>query len=257
MGREYTNTSCKLHGSEYCAMLNMESCRSCTVDCISEDKAALVRADLNVILSNVPEAGVQGLFAGDECLLCKGEPGKKKWYALTDIAHAEPRRKRATILGISKEPRAGTVLPIQIACCDACRSRYLWLEYFSPVTGTAFAAVTLILLSIRTVREPIAAIAEMLPFFIFLAATGLGVLLGKLVRRLLAQKYAPVMHTRIMEAPILNAMAEKGWFELNPNAGTSRLVFSRKPIKQGLFSGMPEESETLAEECGEVVQKSE
>lgn len=256
MAREYTNTSCQLHGSEYCAMLNMESCRSCTVDCATKDKADLVRADLDVIRSNVPE-GIEGLFAGDACLLCRGEPGKKKWYALTDVAHAEPRRKRATILGISREPRAGTVLPVQIACCDACRKRYLALEYVSPVTGTAFAAVALILLSIRPLREPVAAVAEALPFFIFLAATGLGVLLGKLFRGILVKKYAPEMYTQVMEAPILNAMAEKGWFELNPNAGTSRLVFSKTPIRQGLFTAMPEVQPQADEECGEAARKSE
>ncbi|HWQ57912.1 MAG TPA: hypothetical protein VN540_02755 [Clostridia bacterium] len=257
MAREYTNRSCQLYGSAYCAMLNMESCRSCTVDCSTELKAASVRADLDVIRSNMPEEGVHGLFAGDECLLCKGEPLKKKWYALTDLAHAEPRRRRSTMLGIAKEPRAGTVLPIQISCCEECRKRFLMLEYASPVTGTFFAALALTLLSFRPIREPIAAVSEILPFFVFLAATGIGILAGRLIRRLLANKYGALMHTDVMELPILSAMAKKGWFELNPNKDTSRLVFSRVPIRQGLFTAAPETEGTEAEKMAESMEKSE
>lgn len=255
MARVYTNGSCPLYGSEYCAMLNMESCRSCTLHCETEDKAAGIRADIDIIRSNMTEEGIQGLFAGDACALCKKEPNDKKWYALTDLAHQEPRRKRATILGIAREPRAGTVLPIQIACCEACRKRYQMLAYVSPVTGTVFAAAALILMSIRPIREPIAAVVEILPFLIFVAATAIGIAVGALLRGGLLKKYAHVMHTDVMELPILSGMARKGWFELNPDKGMSRLVFSRTPIRQGLFTAMPEE-QTVAEN-GEISNKIE
>lgn len=255
MAREYTNTSCQLHGSEYCAMLNMESCRSCTLDCDTEEKAALVRADLDAIRTNMPEEGVKGLFTGGECLLCKGEPLPKKWYALTDIAHAEPRRRRASILGIAKEPRAGTILPIQIACCESCRKRHLALEYVSPVTGTAFAAAALIVLSIRPLREPVAAIAEILPFLVFIGVTAVGVMAGALLKLRLKRKYARLMHTDAMDLPILKSMADKGWFELNPNKGMSRLVFSKTPIRQGLFTAGFEDEGIV--ESGEDADKSE
>ena len=253
MARVYTNESCPLYGSTYCAMLNMESCRSCTLNCSDEDRAAGIRADIDIIRSNMPEGGIQGLFAGDACALCKGEPDQKKWYALTDIAHPEPRRKRATVLGIAREPRAGTVLPIQIASCDACRRRYQVLSYLSPVIGTVFAASALIILSMRPIREPIAAIAEILPFLVFAAATTLGIVIGTFLRRALLKKYASLMHTDVMEMPILNGMARNGWFELNPDKGMSRLVFSRTPIRQGLFTAMPE-VQTVSEN-GEIPKK--
>ncbi len=254
MARVYTKESCRLYDSEYCAMLNMRSCDTCTVDCADEEKAASVRADLDTICSNLPEEGVQGLYAGKECLLCKGEAREKKWYALTDIAHPEPRRKRATILGIAKEPRAGTVLPIQIACCERCRRQYLMLEYVSAVTGTLFAVIALTLLSIRPLRESVAAVAPVLPFFVFVAVCALGVLLGALLKRGLAKKYAADMHTDVMELPILKSMADKDWFELNPNKGMSRLVFSRSPIRQGLFSAMPDQGDAAP---GEMSGKAE
>lgn len=248
MARVYTNESCPLYGSEYCAMLNMESCRSCTLDCRTEAKAADIRADLDIIRSNMPAGGMEGLFAGDRCRICKGEPGEKKWYALTDLAHAEPRRRKASLLGIAREPRAGVVLPIQIACCDACRKRYLRLEYISSVMGTLFAAVGLIILSVRSLREPIAAIAAILPFLVFVGLTAAGILLGALIKKNLRKKYAGLMHLNVMEQPILSAMAEKGWFELSPNKGFSRLVFAKTPIKQGLFTAMPEEKTAQAPE---------
>lgn len=248
MQRVYTNEACRLHGSAYCAMLNMESCASCTVCSESEEKDEAIRADLDVILSNMSDHSMHALFAGDDCLFCKGEPLKKKWYALTDIAHVQPRRKKATLLGIARESRVGTVLPIQIACCEDCRKRFLTLEYVRPLTGTIAAALSLVVLSVRRFREPIAALAEILPFAIFLAVTAIGILAGKIIKGRLRKKYGALMHMGIMELPILHDMAERGWFELTPTEGMSRLVFSKTPIKQGLFTGWPVEDAVRAEE---------
>ncbi len=245
MARVYTNTACRLHGSEYCAMLNMENCDSCTVCSETEERADAVRADLDIILANMPEESVSALFAGENCLLCKGEPQKKAWYALTDLGHAQPRRKKAGILGIAREPRAGSVLPVQIACCADCRKRYLALEYVQPLIGTAGAAAALVILSIRRFREPIAAVAEILPVLIFLGVTVLAILAGRLVKSCLARKYGALTRLNVMKAPFLADMANRGWFELNPNKGMSRLVFSKTPTRKGLFTAFPEQSEEI------------
>ncbi len=257
MQRVYTNEACLLHGSAYCAMLNMESCASCTVCSDSREKADAIRADLDVILSNMPDQSMHALFAGDGCLLCKGEPLKKKWYALTDIAHVQPRRKKATVLGIARDSRVGTVLPVQIACCEACRKRFLALEYVRPLTGTIVAALALIVLSIRRFREPIAALAEILPFAIFITVTALGIIAGKIIRDRLRKKYGAHTHLSIMELPVLRDMAERGWFELTPADGMSRLVFSKTPIKQGLFTGWPTEDAVQSQhENGEHAEEN-
>lgn len=257
MARTYTKETCPLHGSKYCALLNMENCRTCTVNCDTEEKAAQVRADLDAICEKMPEDGLTDLFAGDECRLCKGEPQQKKWYALADLGHREPKRRKAALLGIAREPRAGTVLPVQIACCDACRRRYLMLEYVAPVSGTAFAALGLILMSVRSVREPIAAVAAVLPFLVFAAITAVGIIGGALIKKALRRKYDAKMHLDIMGTDKLNQLADRGWFELYRNSDMSRLVFSKTPIKQGIFTSAPEKNEESAENEENHAEKDE
>ncbi len=247
MARTYTKETCPLHGSKYCALLNMENCRTCTVNCETEEKAAQVRADLDAICEKMPEDGIADLFSGDRCRLCKGEARPKKWYALADLGHREPKRRKVAILGIAREPHAGTVLPVQIACCDACRRKYLMLEYVSPVMGTAFAAFGLILMSVRSVREPIAAVAAVLPFLVFAAITALGIAGGAIIKKTLRSKYEKEMHLDIMGVDKLNALADRGWFELYRNKDMSRLVFSKTPIKQGIFTAAPEKNDGSAE----------
>lgn len=242
MAREYTRKDCPLWGSDYCARLNMESCRECTVDCVDENSAKAIREELDTIDSNMPEGGISDLFAGDRCVLCKGEPKKKAYYVLTDLAHPEPRRKHAAILGISREPKAGTVMPIELSCCRDCRRGFLILEYVFQVTWVLFALVAFVLMSIRSIREPIAAVWAALPFIIFAAAVALGITLGLVLRRLAIKKYSATTHLNIMEIPKLNLMADRGWFELNREQDRSRLVFSKSPITHGLYSAAPEET---------------
>ncbi len=40
----------------------------------------------------------------------------------------------------------------------------------------------------------------------------------------------------IFEVPGLDEFKEKGWFEISPYKDMSRLVFSREPLRQGLFT---------------------
>ena len=116
MPRLYTNTDCPLHGSEYCARLHMESCDTCTVRGRDAEEMQLLKQDLDAIAAMMPEEGIAALFLTNECVLCKGEEkGARAWYAQTDIGNAEPRRKQAGFLGIKREARAGSILPIQIA----------------------------------------------------------------------------------------------------------------------------------------------
>lgn len=238
MPRVYTNKDCPLHGSDYCARLNMESCDTCTVRGRNEEEMQLLRDDLDAIAALMPEEGLSELFLTDECVLCKGEEkGARTWYAQTDIGNAQPKRKRTTFLGIKREASAGSILPVQLACCDACRKRYLMLQYVAPVTAAACMTLGLVLMSIRPIREPLMAVMPSLPVIVFLALTLAGVLGGWLWRKALYKRYEEKTEFSIFRIETLQRMRRLGWFELYDGKDLSRLVFSKKRLRQGLYTG--------------------
>ncbi len=253
MPRVYTNTDCPLHGSTYCARLNMESCGTCTVRGRDGEEMELLRKDLDAIEALVPEEGIFDLFATQECVLCKGEEkGRRAWYALTDIGNAEPRRKQAKgIFGIRREARAGSVLPIQLACCDACRKRYLKLQYITPVMTAAGMLAGLGLMSIRPLREALMAIAQVLPMAAFLALSAGSAAAGMLLRKRYIARYRKEMYLSVFKIGTLRKLRRLGWFELYETRDVTRLVFSKKRIRQGLYTGMYAPKEAGEEEIGE------
>ena len=186
----------------------------------------------------MPEEGIAALFLTNECVLCKGEEkGARAWYAQTDIGNAEPRRKQAGFLGIKREARAGSILPIQLACCDACRKRYLMLQYVAPVTAAASIVLGFVLMSIRAIREPLMAITPALPAIVFLVLALGGILGGWLWRGALHKRYGKMTYLSIFRIDTLRRMKRLGWFELYETKDVSRLVFSKKPFRQGLYTG--------------------
>lgn len=238
MPRVYTNKKCPLHGSDYCARLNMESCDVCTVRSRNGEEMELLKQDLDAIAKLIPEEGISELFQTDTCMLCRGtEKGKRTWYAQTDIGNAEPRRRHIGFLGIKREARTGSILPIQIACCDACRRRYLTLQYIAPITTAICMALGLILMSIRPIREPLMAITPALPAIVFVVFMLCGLMGGRLWRKALCARYGKKTYLSIFQIDALRRMRRLGWFELYEDRNVSRVVFSKMKLRQGLYTG--------------------
>ena len=240
---KYTNADCPLYGSEYCAVLNMESCEKCTVECTDEEKTARVKQDLADMAALLPEDGMAKLFTGEECVLCKGEKGKREYYAFFDMGHPGARKHRAKgLLGLlKKEPRFGSLLPAQVSCCKECKQRMTRLSYVKGLIIAAFLLSGLIVLSLRSVNEPLMAITHGLPFYIFAAWAIIGIAVAEIAYRGMKRSYAKRTYLNVMNAPMLAELKEKGWFELFAEHGVSRLVFSKKPMSHGLFAAMPDE----------------
>lgn len=240
---KYTNADCPLYGSEYCAALNMESCEKCTVDCTDEEKTARVKQDLADMAALLPEDGMAKLFTGEECVLCKGEKGKREYYAFFDMGHPGARKHRTKgLLGLlKKEPRFGSLLPAQVSCCKECKQRITRLSYVKGLIIAAFLLSGLIVLSLRSVNEPLMAITHGLPFYIFAAWAIIGIAVAEIAYRGMKRSYAKRTYLNVMNAPMLAELKEKGWFELFAEHGVSRLVFSKKPMSHGLFAAMPDE----------------
>lgn len=85
----------------------------------------------------------------------------------------------------------------------------------------------LIVLSLRSVNEPLMAITHGLPFYIFAAWAIIGIAVAEIAYRGMKRSYAKRTYLNVMNAPMLAELKEKGWFELFAEHGVSRLVFSK------------------------------
>ena len=237
--RTYTKTDCPLFGTEYCARLNMESCDSCTVRDRNAGEMEALKHDLDNLAALLPEEGIKELFLSETCLFCRGEePGKTACYALTDIAHPEPKRKIARgVFRIKKEARAGSILPIQIACCEGCRKRFALLQNVSIMLTAFSLAGALLLMSIRPLREALGSLMPALPAILFLVIAVGGHIAGKVIRNVLLARYGKEMHLSVMRIEKLRQLKKLGWFELYEEKGMSRIVFSKTRAKSGLYTG--------------------
>ncbi len=241
MRRKITNTSCRLYHTAQCDLLNMPSCEECMLS-RDEEAADQVMQDMQTLMNLMPEGGISNLFAGDECVLCKGKPNKREYYGLLDMGHAEPKRTKRSVLGLKMKSAVGSLVPVQIGVCNACRKRILRLEYL-PVTLPVYLGVAVLLaLSIPSVSDMLEKTAAVLPFLIFAVTVGVGVAAGKIISTLLRKRYAELTVLDPFELPTLKEMKDRGWFPLNTNGKRLRLVFVKKRMRMGVGTGTPEEA---------------
>lgn len=145
------------------------------------------------------------------------------------MGHPGARKHRAKgLLGLlKKEPRFGSLLPAQVSCCKECKQRITRLSYVKGLIIAAFLLSGLIVLSLRSVNEPLMAITHGLPFYIFAAWAIIGIAVAEIAYRGMKRSYAKRTYLNVMNAPMLAELKEKGWFELFAEHGVSRLVFSK------------------------------
>ena len=102
------------------------------------------------------------------------------------------------------------------------------------------------------------AITPALPAIVFLVLALGGILGGWLWRGALHKRYGKMTYLSIFRIDTLRRMKRLGWFELYETKDVSRLVFSKKPFRQGLYTGAsghgtadkPAEAAEFAEEWG-------
>ena len=111
------------------------------------------------------------------------------------------------------------------------------LQYVAPVTAAASIVLGFVLMSIRAIREPLMAITPALPAIVFLVLALGGILGGWLWRGALHKRYSKTTYLSIFRIDTLRRMKRLGWFELYETKDVSRLVFSKKPFRQGLYTG--------------------
>lgn len=247
------NTVCALYESRACAVLNMRSCADCPAARGAEDgDAAETVADyLDLFETLLPDGGTAELFESETCTLCKTAPkGKRSCYAILDFGHAEPRSLRAKRFFGKNE--VGFMMPLQFACCKACRRRFLIAEYVPLLVPLLLTAIVLPFLVNPHLTEKLRGAAAWLPAALVILSVGGGYLVGKLWQSALIKRYESVMYLDLLSHPKALSLKEKGWFPLLSEKRPMP-VFSKKRIAYGLGNAESEVYSRKNPENGEIV----
>ena len=152
MAELYTKTECKLHGTPYCAALNMKNCADCFASKLDSEQQEALIEDIGYIAAALPEDGIESFLDEPECMLCKGsEKGKPEFFAQLSMGHDHPTVDYLDEKSNKKYKRSTAMLiPVQLPACRKCRS-LLMQSYFVPIiVGVVFAAAGLVLTCSRS-----------------------------------------------------------------------------------------------------------
>lgn len=233
------NPQCKLSGTRYCYTLNMRSCSACTVR--EAENTDEIMKDLDLYETLLPEDGIAQLFESRECQFCKSEPkGERRGYAILDMAHPEPRRVQKWLFG-KRIAHIGTMVPVQMAVCGKCRSRFLTLEYFPVLIPVLVGILALFAVSNDPLKAALGNIHLFAPFGVWIVCVLLGALIGKLVTDALQKRWEKDMYTDVMRHPVIAEMTEKGWVPITAKSRT-KLLFSKSRLIRGLGTADGEET---------------
>ncbi len=232
------NPNCELSGTKYCAMLNMHACAACTVRDVANKGE--ITSDLDLYETLLPEGGVARLFESRDCQFCKTPVrGKRRGYAILDMAHPEPRRVQKWLFG-KRTARIGTMIPLQMGVCPKCRRRFLTMEYLPMLIPVVIGLAALFALSLDAVRNPLVDLSMFAPFGAWIVSVLVGVILGKVVTDALERAWAKEMETDVMRHPVVVEMTQKGWTPITAKSRT-KLLFSKSRLARGLGTAEGEE----------------
>ena len=177
----YTNKKCPLIGSEECKALNMSCCDECPVnDMYDEDKEAAGEGlkELRSLLGGE----VTELHKTRECLLCKGDSkGARDWYGTVDIGH-EYGDKPQKMAEIKLFAKTGYIVPIHFPVCAKCKKNIERMWFAGDAAGVGIGAAALIMMSIRPIREALAAVNSLLPIAVFIGMAAVAFIVRALIK---------------------------------------------------------------------------
>jgi hypothetical protein len=236
------NPDCKLSGTRYCQLLNMHTCSACTVR--ENERPEEIRSDIDLYETLLPQGGIAQLFESKECQFCTtAVKGRRNGYAIIDMAHPEPRRVQKWLLG-KRTAKIGTMVPVQMAVCKKCRSRFLRLEYLPLLIPVLFGIATLVLVANDPLKTLLADISVIAPFAAWILSVVIGALVGKLVTDGLQKRWAKEMCVDVMRHPVIAEMEQLGWTPITAKSRT-KLLFSKSRLNKGLGTavGVPEKED--------------
>lgn len=230
----YTNKKCPLIGSEECKALNMSCCDECPVnDMYDEDKEAAGEGlkELRSLLGGE----VIELHKTRECLLCKGDSkGARDWYGTVDIGH-EYGDKPQKMAEIKLFAKTGYIVPIHFPVCAKCKKNIERIWFAGDAAGVGIGAAALIMMSIRPIREALAAVNSLLPIAVFIGMAAVAFIVRALIKNGALRRARRETETNVMRLPQFAKLAENGWFEVTTKAKMSQVAFSKNLPEHGAF----------------------
>jgi hypothetical protein len=238
---------CPIADSELCAWVGKNGCMPCYIRSMKDesDKQKSLE-NWKVMLSNLPR-DIDSLHESDKCVLCKGEIHDKECYATVDMAHPEPKTMKGMIFGFGKKIRTpvGSLVTINMASCKKCKKEYTLMETFVWIFLVGMLALSLVLMMVPAIANPIANINEALPAGFVVGLTVLGYFLGKFFYSLYRKKISQDVKVDLLEIPLIRNMLDKGWFFFQDNKGMPKLFFSKKKTPGRLFCFEPKGEENV------------
>ena len=231
--RERINdTACALYQSRACANLNQRSCAECPVHQNGGKTASETAKFVEQFESLLPEGGIAHLFESETCTLCKGEPkGARAGYAILDFGHTEPKELQARKL--FHKGGVGFMVPLQFACCKACKRRLMLWSYLPLLVPLVLTAAVVPFVTVPHLVQALRAAASWVPLLLVTLAMGGGYAIGKLLQIVFGKRFDEKMYFRLLTHPTAEAMQEKGWFPLFGEKQTQP-VLSKTRIRYGL-----------------------
>lgn len=181
----------------------------------------------------LPRGTVSPLSESEECLLCNTEQkGERKYYAIMDMGHAEPAGKKTSAIGIRVNTNVGSIVPLQIACCERCRRNHLIGSYLKSCIIVAMMIAGLVILSIPVINQALSAIYGALPMLTYIALFFVSWLGANIVSRAFFKSRSRKTHFTVNKIPFVAEMMQHGWFLLYSNGkDQDRLFFSKTKLK--------------------------
>lgn len=261
MEKRLNRGRCPLRGSRTCKLLHMGACDTCP------GKKPGRRDKLVKLVENFTQK-VDGellasLFESERCTLCKGEEaGKKSCYGIWDMGYPVAKEKTTKTFFGEKPVKWEFLLPIQFACCTKCRRRLLTIAYL-PTAGLILGlGISLLLVGPEPMAEALRTVWRGLPLLLTLLLSVGGYVGGRLTAATLKHRFGKEMWTDPLRHPVVRQLTYKGWRPVLKER-ERRLIFSKKPLNQGLgtapgyFYGDEPEEEADSKEKAENFAKSE
>ena len=184
----------------------------------------------------LPDGSISPLHESKECLFCAGlDVGLREYYAITDLAHVEPKTTKRNVIGMEVDSEVGTILPVEIACCSRCKKNHQTANAIPILTMIATIILGIILLGLKPYNQWLVSVNEILPVVFFILLIPIGYFLGQLFRISYINKKSKRTIFDIFEIPMLKKMREFGWFSLFGKKDDTKLIFSRDRLQNRFY----------------------
>ncbi len=222
------NTKCLIQDSSLCKWLNKTGCDTCYIMSLSDDEQKEAMQKWEVTQSLLPD-DIDELHQSAYCHFCVNEPQKKEYYATIDLANPEPESKKGMFFGFGKKVRSkiGSLLPVSIGCCKKCRRAFLTLDLIKYIVPAGLTVIAILLLIIPAVANAVNRLGELVSILFLAAAFLLGLIISRILASVYLKKKSKDVRFNIFEIPAIAKMREKGWFLIQEQGETPRLIFTK------------------------------